>query len=489
MEKMSGQIHVNSYKRKDGTVVKEHYRGGASGMGALGGDSAMDGDSAPLGNSQEENYQNTSGENGGIFNSDEPLFEYNPKTPPLQGYLEATHIVDNPSPDQEISRNLLEATSGLKIPDNINDNIEFKTDNHNQSALSMISSAIDDVVQKTKNELKLTGQISSSLKQAIHSQIQNVEQSFLESQNLEKNLLDKLTNTKSQQEYKNIYNKYVIQRNLNEKNKNLVNQLKYSTSNNNYENAVETLNNYKSNYKELVKRNSKERPLKKDSIPKKILKIICPPYYTTDIINNNLAKGILNFIVPIGNLVDSNRLNDAKKLWEMSSHDFKYNEKYVNKNGALIYSVNDIPDANLRGLVSKKLNQQVNQYDTMGMIYNSKSNMSKQMAVSPEIKEHFQKNKDNLLSGNLVKNKSTRFSLSKNPNLALAIGGSDIPYSYIDKNGDLVNLVFDTYDFNPFESNLLVKFGRNAQEKKVIRNYYSLTVVKTPKKVWQKWLK
>ncbi len=479
---MSEPIHVNTYKRKDGTVVKEHYRGGTSQIGLPDDNSGLFGG---FDNSSEDNSQNTPKEN-------EQLFEYKPKTQPLQGHIETSHLADNPTSDQEILRNLFDATSGLKIPDNINDNIGITTDNQNKFSFSQISSAIDDIVQKTKNELKLTGRISSSLKQAIHSQIQKAEQTLLASRNLEENLLDKLTNTKSKQEYKNLYNKYIIQKNLNEKNKDLLNQLQYSTSNNNYEDVVEKLNNYKSNYKELVERNSQERPLQppeKNTLYRAIKKAVYNLYRVPSDIKDTWEKRALDIAIPIGNVTFLNKTNDAAKMWEISSHDFKNNENYVNKNGALIYSVNDIPDDNLKGLVSKKLNQQVSQNDTMGMIYNSKSNMSKQMSTSPEIKNYFQKNKDDLLNGKLVKDGGTIFTKENNLNLYGAIKRCDIPYSYIDKNGDLVNLVFDTYDFNPSESNILVKLGRSAQEKKVIRNYYSLTVVKTPKKIWEKWLK
>jgi len=69
------------------------------------------------------------------------------------------------------------------------------------------------------------------------------------------------------------------------------------------------------------------------------------------------------------------------------------------------------------------------------------------------------------------------YLLIKKENLKLALGHADILYTTLTENGDLYALVLDTYDFNANDPDLKVQQARAAQEARLIRNYYILSII------------
>ena len=123
--------------------------------------------------------------------------------------------------------------------------------------------------------------------------------------------------------------------------------------------------------------------------------------------------------------------------------------------------------------------------DALGYIYQSHSNLAKEIAGSPELKKHFQENKGKLLNKEVVKGGSTRFTSSSN--LSKALGHADFVYTYIEESGNLCTVVMDTYDFNKFDPDWKVQIASMAQELGTIRNYYEIIIIKTPEYIWKNW--
>lgn len=175
---------------------------------------------------------------------------------------------------------------------------------------------------------------------------------------------------------------------------------------------------------------------------------------------------------------------DAKEMWKASSHDFTQSQNYVNKNGALIGSISDIKDKELQYLVKDKVKKSYGADDSIGMIFNSNSNLSKEMAISPEYKKLFLENKNELLNYQVVKDKSGEFSSS--PNLTLSVRKFAVPYMFIDTNGDFCTVALDAYDFEQGE-NWAIDQAAKAQDSGHARKYYTLHVTRTPQDIWKKW--
>lgn len=311
----------------------------------------------------------------------------------------------------------------------------------------------------------------------IDTIIETLEQKNQNAQNGENNILNQMVNTKDKNVYKDLYNSYQEIRNINIKNQDFLNRLKYAKSNNDYETIFSELQKYNSNFNKIVNNNRKKSPW---ILPEPLVK------------RNKLVSGIEipKNIIDVGMYGYNKIYNvpDAKEMWKAASHDFRQSHEYVSKNGALVGSISNLPpNQDFQKIVQAKVYQQIGQKDSMGVIFKSDSNISKEIAISPEIKQHFLENKDILLNQKVVKNKSTYFKSSKN--LSLSIGHGDIVYSYLDNNDNLISILLDTYDMNKNDPDLKVKVAYIAQACKTTRTYYSIFVTKTPKYILKDWLK
>ena len=307
--------------------------------------------------------------------------------------------------------------------------------------------------------------------------IETLEQKNQNAQNEENNILNQMVNTKDKNVYKDLYNSYQEIRNINIKNQDFFNRLKYAKSNNDYETIFNELQKYNSNFNKIVNNNQKTNPLK---YPEPSFFNI--PFYT--------PKGLDKVVIDIGMALFNRKgeLPDAKEMWKAASHDFKYSKNYITKNGALVGSISNLPpNQDFQKIVQTKVKQQLGQKDSMGVIFKSDSNISKEIAISPEIKQHFLENKDILLNQKVVKNRSTYFQSNKN--LGKAIGHCDIVYSYLDNDKNMISVLLDTYDMNQNDPSRLVQLARKAQDNGTFRTYYSIFVTKTNHRILQKWLK
>lgn len=182
------------------------------------------------------------------------------------------------------------------------------------------------------------------------------------------------------------------------------------------------------------------------------------------------------------NLKNQGQLYDAKELWKAASHDFKYSNNYINKNGTIVYSVNELPER-LRAIVSEKLQGQFGIKDKLGVIFKPESTLSQAIAKSPELREHILKNIDKLKRGETIIKESA--CLDSNKNLEYALKHADILYTQMDTQGNITALVLDTYDFNAGDEDWRVQIARNVQENGLLSQYYTINIIVIP---WQEWL-
>ena len=83
--------------------------------------------------------------------------------------------------------------------------------------------------------------------------------------------------------------------------------------------------------------------------------------------------------------------------------------------------------------------------------------------------------------------KKDSLKLDSTKNLYLSLNNVDILGTHVDKNGDLVSICFDTYDFNKNDPEWKVRVAYAAQYGKVIENFYNLIIIKIPKSQWEKY--
>jgi len=168
---------------------------------------------------------------------------------------------------------------------------------------------------------------------------------------------------------------------------------------------------------------------------------------------------------------------DAKALWKLSSSNFREGLDYISKNGCTLKSIAYTPLV-IRKRIQDKVYQQLGVKDCIGILFNSKSSLSKSIVKSVDFQSYIIKHLDALKRGEVV-NDSINFV--SETNLHLSLGHADILDMCINEAGELTALVLDTYDFNEDDPDFKVEIAHNVQEHGLLTNYYTLTFIKLPK--------
>lgn len=455
---MEKQIHVNAYTKKDGTQVKEHYRN----------------------------------INMGILPPSEP-----------------TPILDEPYPDVIVDKNpergpVLYANSPLVLEGGVTydyspSEVGFPTGG------DVFGTILSVIIGIGSEALQIAGQLSaasdasnfsavSKLMPKFETAIKSVKSTQTNLEKLSKKYLDKLVTTKDQQEYSNLLKNYSHQKELLSKLNHSMAKIDYYKENKNYSALYDELKNYQSNFDEVMNKNMEVRPIYTEkqknlmllksflTIPKlnlyddTIRKLDNMPIIDKSFIDN-VTKGLKAL----------NLIKDSEELWKAFSHDFTQSKKYIEKNGNLVYSVSDLPTQELQDIVKAKLQQQLGVSDALGVIFKSNSSLSKSIGNSIQFKNFFKANANKLLNGEVIDKSSMHYSWRKNLNLGTALGNVDVLYSFINNNGNLYSIIFDTYDFNKGEGGA-VEMARMIQEAKLGRSYYTLSIIIIPLSKWLYWL-
>lgn len=422
-------VHVDAYVKDDGTQVKEHYRGAPSNTETLSAEKTI-----------------------------------------LEGNVSVDYIPEN-------------------IPVKKADGTSSKSSGFINTAIQAASIALNAISAASKLKAfknSANTELKSGLENELQSSIEDFKTHQKSEEEKEKQYLEKMVNAKNQNEYSALYKNLTQQKLHNKKTRDAVTRVEYAVKTKDYDTVINELQNYQSDFKDVVKKTQQERPLNVLDLMKAKPLNISSDFSQTSIMET--SPKVNKIAVDDGMFLYNTAYNipDAKELWKASSHDFNQSKSYIQKNGSLIYSVSELPSDELQRTVSRKLQEQLGINDTLGVILKSESTLSQAIAQSKEIKEHFVKYKSQLLNGKIIKHSSTYFSSNKN--LSKALGHADILYTHIDKDNNLYMLVFDTYDFNKGDGDWKVRIANAVQEAGYIRNYYTLNVIIIPFIEWQKWL-
>ncbi len=170
-------------------------------------------------------------------------------------------------------------------------------------------------------------------------------------------------------------------------------------------------------------------------------------------------------------------LPDATELWKLSADKFKHESKYLNENGILVSSVEQLP-SKVRDIVRQKLKQQINKNNARGILFYSDSTLAQGIGESEEFVRYIRDNIEILSQGKIIETGSTYFGSDEN--LKLALGHVDILFTEIDQNGNINAIIMDTYDFNKNDPDWKVQIAYNVQKHGLIENYYILIHVRIP---------
>lgn len=177
---------------------------------------------------------------------------------------------------------------------------------------------------------------------------------------------------------------------------------------------------------------------------------------------------------------------DGAAFWEIASSKFSSPEaqEYIKQNGSVYEKVSDLHNRNLEVFVQAKLLKQIGKTEARGVVYHENSSVSNAIKREDSFKSFISSKKDELIKNRKLEDKKLPFEKG---NLRSAYHYVDVINIRLDSNGNLYALIVDTYDFNKFENDPLVKKGGEYQEKGKIEPYYNIAVLKIPKDEWTKY--
>ncbi len=452
-------VHVNSYTKNDGTHVKEHYRG--------------------IGNSN------------GIMPEKTPEYrdDWGTETKnPLDKLINILTGKDTGTQQDSFNMN---AGPNIVLSGGVStSNIDFSNILSAVLSVGSIALTVGITAAQVAGKLYKAGLIGNisekaKLKPQLNTEIQKIKETQNLADKIEKNTLNKLVNTKNQQEYSELYKTLAEQRDLNQKNRLAISRIEYASEHEDYQTVLNELNNYQSNYKtaEAARTISSMPSMDPNRAP---VKSNTPKYSKLEQLRRtglHKAPYIEKLAINAGMNYYEHYENcpDANAFWQAAVAGFKNSSEYIAENSYyLIDSTKQLP-RNIRTFVQAKVLKQIGKVDAPGIILRPDCRLTQEIVHSPEFKNFLDENFSSLIEGNVV-NGSTYFGSSKN--LALALGHADITNLHIDAEGNLKGYVIDTYDFNKDDPMWQVEWAHNLQERGEITNFYTINVLSIPKEVW-----
>ena len=366
--------------------------------------------------------------------------------------------------------------------------------------------AIGLIVQ-VGGQLALQGiQIAKSIKDAIKNFDNSVDfyylmpklgdtvgelrQGYTKSKELETSTLDKLTNTKDQRAYEQLYQSYLKQREHNKQINHILNRVEYALQQKDYDGVANELQNYQTIQEEGMKNLTQEwsktqlQPTIPDATDYPMPQPLTPPQ-DWDYVLRNIGKEspeAQKLAIGFGmNAAGIKVAPDANQFWKIATEDVNGYKKYLEQNGSIVESISQLP-FDFKDTVRAKVRQQLYVNDAKGLIIRPDSALSQEIAASPEFHKFIKTHLSELLRGDVVSG-STRFDSSLN--LHYTLNNADIIDTYINKNGEIISFVMDTYDFNPNEQ-WYIEWAHNVQKRGLLSSFYSLIIVVIPKNEWLK---
>ena len=448
-------VHVNAYTRKDGTYVKEHYRGISSNAASSFAPKQNDENLWATTTIPEEKKNPLQEALDKIFKRDSGGINFNPSSNlVLQGGVSTTNF------DFSNVLSALGSIAGIAV---------------NVGLGALKTATLLNQAYWTANKTFI-----EKLKPQMVNEVKKLKETLKLSETVEKMHLEKLTNAKNQEEYSKLYETFIKQKELNTKNKDTIAKIEYAVEHNNFETAMDEIKNFQADNSTA----QKTYPAIQMSNP------MSSPYMNTSVspdwsgvgrqevkgaANNLLRTGLHKYpqkekaILDFGMEKLSEVFPETYELWKASRSGFIENPEYIMKNGRLLSSTSQLPP-NLQNFVSNKLYSQLGVHDAKGIVLRSDSTLSQTIVHSSEFKQFLRKNVHRMLRGETVNGSVNFANLFHDTHYAL--GHTDIIDMYIDSQGNIHAKVIDTYDFNKDDPFFLVEWAHNLQDLRRLKNYF-----------------
>ena len=168
---------------------------------------------------------------------------------------------------------------------------------------------------------------------------------------------------------------------------------------------------------------------------------------------------------------------EAYDLYRFASPNYD-NSKYVQKNGKLYNSIDELSDTNLRNDIKDRVKKDSGKDDCKVLRLNASSSMAAKIKASSEFVDFILSNPELLKPNGFVQQKNIEFFRSSD--LYNALHGALIKNARTDTKGNLSLRVEDFWDFNAGRTSVRGRIGEKLQNQGVLENFYIIIDIKIP---------
>ena len=202
---------------------------------------------------------------------------------------------------------------------------------------------------------------------------------------------------------------------------------------------------------------------------------------------NTIVANITKNETIIGGKIYSSIFNmpESYNLLKIALNVGNYNEKYVKKNGKLYPSIDSLNNNKLQKDIKNRVIQETKINDCKVLVLNTDSSISNKIINSNAFRNFIDQNYEELKRNGTIKDSKIEFS-NKDKDLYSTFHGAEIKNIYVDNQENLNLRIEDFYNFNPDRTSLKGRIGEKHRNNQELEPYYIITVLKIPKKQWQK---
>lgn len=173
---------------------------------------------------------------------------------------------------------------------------------------------------------------------------------------------------------------------------------------------------------------------------------------------------------------------DAKNFYNIASGYKDGGKKYIEDNGLLVKSINDLHNNKLEIFTKSKVLKQMGVLDSQGIVLTQDSSLAKNITTSNDFKSYIRNRKELLNKYKSVEDFPMEF---KEGNLNHAYHYVDVIDVKVEPDSALTGHIVDTYDFNKNEPPLEIRVAREYQRQGKMNGFFSIVRFRVEAKDWQ----
>ena len=168
---------------------------------------------------------------------------------------------------------------------------------------------------------------------------------------------------------------------------------------------------------------------------------------------------------------------ESYELYKIASKNQGDNRKYIEKNGIMYDSINQLNNKNLENEIRSRIKSESNKTDTKVLVLNDNSSLAKTIIKDNDFQKFLNENKDKIKKNKSIPDQNIVFSKGDTYN---SLHGAMIKNIKLDKDGNLTMRVEDYYNFNPGRTSARGRLGERLQNKGELENFYIIISIKIP---------